>query len=132
MSSASLTPYKNNSTTQAFTLVSNSATGALYSVASRSLATPYTVQITRKVGSPGALGNDHVFLKVSLSDPNSTTGKIATGSATLDISIPRDVTTVTQAELLEVLGILSSLLNDSTALAATTVARTALLEGRDL
>jgi len=132
MASSSLTPYKNNTQQVTFALQSSSLTGAVYTVASRGLATPFRVSINRKIGPTNSTGNDHVILKVELSDPNSTTGKIATGLATLDISIPRDTSTVTQAEMVEVLGILGSLLNDAAALAATTINRTALLEGRDL
>jgi len=132
MASSSITPYKTNAATQAFALQSTSASGATFIVTGRSLANPHFIQITRKIGPSNSMANDHVIVRISLTDPNATTLKPVTGSVTLDISIPRDNATVTLAEMTEELGLLASLLNDNTALAATTVNRSALLNGQDL
>lgn len=132
MASASLAPYKNNSAQVTHLLVATGPTGSSYSVAGRSLGLPYGIQIQRKVGPSGSLANDHVIVKVGCSYANATTGKIATGSVSCDISIPRDSTIITTTVMAELLGQLSSLLNDSTALAATSANRVALIEGRDL
>jgi len=112
--------------------VSTSPTGAKYQVSGRALASPYSIEINRKIGPVSATGNDHVIVRVSKTDPNSTTAKPATVLCTLDISIPRDNATVTPTEVLACVGVLASLLNDCAALAATSVNRTALIEGRDL
>jgi len=132
MASSSLVPKKSESTVETFALQNTSAQGATYSVAGRGLALPKQIVIQRKVGPSGSTGNDHVIVRVVHTDANATTGKPVTSLVSLDISIPRDTATITPTEVVESLGILASLLNDSTALAATTVARTALVEGRDL
>jgi len=64
MASSSITPYQTNSVQVTHALQSTSATGANYIVAGRSLATPQSVQITRKIGPAGSLANDHIFVRV--------------------------------------------------------------------
>lgn len=132
MASASLSPFNSNAVSVSFSLVSTSATGASYQASGRDLSLPYKVQIDRKIGPSGAAANDHVVMKISRIEKNVTTAKLATGSVQIDISVPRDSAALTKVYIVEMLGIASSLLNDNTALAATSVARTALAEGRDL
>jgi len=132
MPSASLAPYQSNSVQMTFTLQSSNSSGAAWLVTARPLANPYKVELIRKIAPPNSMANDHVILRVSRTDANSTSGKPATGSASLDISIPRDVATIDLSEMKAVVGILSSLLNDNAALAATDVNRSALLSGLDL
>jgi len=134
MPSSSLTPYKASATQITYGLVGSSPTGAKWLVSGYGLGVPRTLEQTLKVGAPGASGNDHVILRLSQSDENSTTGKIATANLTLDISIPRDSATVTPTEIVELLGILSSLLNDCASVedSANATNRTALSEGRVL
>jgi len=132
MPSSSLVPYQSNSVSMSFTLQSSFASGARWLVTARPLANPYCVELNRKIAPPNSMANDHVILRVSRTDANSVTSKPVTGSATLDISIPRDVGTITLDEMKAVVGLLSSLLNDCTALAATDVNRSTLLNGLDL
>lgn len=132
MASSSLLPYKNNTTTQTFALVSTSATGAKYQLSGRSLANPYVIEIQRKLTPANASGNDHVVLRVARTEANATTGKLATFQVLLDISVPKDISVLTSAVQKEVVSSLTSLLNECTAMEATNANITSLIEGRDL
>jgi hypothetical protein len=134
LSSASISPKYGDTETVTYGLVSDNAAGAKWQVSGRSLGLPKTLELNRKVGAPGAMGNDHVILRFSQTEANTETGKIATGSVTLDVSIPRDVATITQAMMNDLLGMLSSLLNDLGAVEDTASRANciALLEGVNL
>lgn len=132
MSSSTITPYVTNAATQAFSLVSESATGAKYMVAGREIGLPYVVEVTRKLTAPGATSNDHVGIRIARTERNATTAKLATCQVLLDISIPKDATVITQTEQKKLLSALASLLNEYTAMEATTASITALVEGRNL
>lgn len=132
MASAALSPYYDNASQITYSLVSTSKDSSLYRVSGRSLATPHTLEIIRKIGPNGAAANDHVIVRLTRVERNETTQKLATVSCSLDISIPRDTTAVTNSTVIAQLGALASLLNDSTALAATANNRGALIDGRDL
>jgi len=132
MASSTLTAYRDGSDTVVFTLVSTSATGAVWTVSGRSLSAPYSISIDRKINSSGAMANDHVILRISETELNATTGKPATLAATLDISIPKDQSILTPTVQKYLLKRLASLLNDQSATAATFVSAVALIEGRDL
>jgi len=134
MPSTSLTPYKDASNQITYTLMGSSPSNAKWSVSGYGLGVPRTLEQTVKIGPPGATGNDHVTLKLVQSDQNSSTGKNVTCSITVDISIPRDAATITPTEVGELLGVLSSLLNDAAAVEnyASATNRTALAEGRIL
>jgi len=114
MSSSALTPHYTGSTTKSFALVSENANGAKWLVASRPLANPETIELIRKIGSSGALANDHVILRLTRAETNSSTSKVATAVVTLDISIPRDAVAVTQDNVNDMLGSMISLLNEVT------------------
>jgi hypothetical protein len=132
MASSTLSPYKNNTTQETFSLQTVSTTGAKYLVSGRSLSQPYTLETVRKLTAPSASGNDRVEVRVTRSEANATTGKLATLVATLSISIPKDTSILDADAQAEAISILASLVNESTAMEATTVAITALVEGRDL
>lgn len=132
MASSSLTPYKDNTNQVTFALVSQSANGATYKVAGRDLATPYLVEVQRKLTNPGATGNDHIVLRAARVERNVDTSKLATAQVLVDVSIPKDTSILDQTAQLELLAISSSLLNDATAMAATTANRSALIGGSDL
>lgn len=132
MASSSIQPYKNNTTTETFTLVSSEKDGASYKVAGRPLANPYEVVIQRKLTAPSKKSNDHVVLRIYRTEPNADTGILATGQVTLDISIPKDQTVITATVMTELISELSSLLNEATAMEATTANIDALIEGYDL
>jgi len=132
MAAATLTPYYNNTTQTTYNLVSTGPTGSMWKLAGRDLGQPKSVEIIRKMTPIGSSANDHVILRLSNTMRNATTGKLATLVATCDISLPKDATDLTTNQRLYMLAELASLLNDSSANAATTVARSALIEGRDL
>lgn len=62
----------------------------------RGLSVPLALTQTAIIGQPGALGNDHVKIKVSDSVLDSTSGKIITASVSIDVSIPRNSAYTTQ------------------------------------
>jgi len=132
MASATLVPYNANGAQTTFTLVSTSEQKSVYRVASLDLATPYSLEIQRKLTPVGAKGNDVVSVKIQRVERNTGTNLLCAGSVKVEISIPKDTVALTKAKSLEMLGVLSSLLNDVSNLAATSVNRTALVEGRDL
>lgn len=130
MASASLVPYKNNTSTVTFSVVTTSLERTTYKVSGRGISTPFSLEISRKLSS--GKSNDHVSVRIAQQERNASTTVIATGQVLLDISIPKDQSIVTNGVMVEMLGLLASVLNDSAALAATTASRTALVEGRDL
>lgn len=132
MASSTLTPYRNSANQVTFDLVTQSKDGATYKVAARDLATPHVVDIQRKLTSASATGNDHVLLRLARTERNATTGKLATLQVLVDISIPKDTSILTQTIQKEAIALMSSLLNDEVAIAATTVNAAALIAGGDL
>lgn len=132
MASATLSPYKDSATTVVFKLVSSSSTGSTYQVEGRDIATPMQIQIVKKLTNPSASANDHVQVRISRTDRNATSGKLATMQVLLDISIPKDTSILNQVIQKEILGMTCSLLRDATANAATNANVTALIGGFDL
>ncbi len=131
MSSATFSPYKNNTQTVVFTLASENPNGVTYLVSGRSISQPMTLTISRKLTAPGAAGNDEVTLVIKRIDQNATTLKLSTAYAKFILSIPKDQSVVTAAVQKELCAILASLFNESTAMEATTLFLTALVEGRN-
>lgn len=131
MASATLTLYKNNTQSDAFALASQNAAGATYLVAGRTLSAPKSITVTRKINA-NASANDKVSVKLIHTELNATTGKPATFSVECIISIPKDTSILSATLQKEGCAIVSSLINDGTAMAATTANRTALIEGRDI
>lgn len=119
MSSTSLVPHYTGSTVKTFVLASENASGAKWLVSGRPLANPESIELVRKVGQPGAAGNDHVILRLVKAETNATSLKIATGVVTLDISIPRDTVAVTATMINDMLGALISLLDECSDTTAT-------------
>lgn len=132
MSSTSLTPYKSNSTQETFILANESSTGAKWIVAGRSLSAPYSLELSRKLTAPSATGNDRVELRLTRVEPNATTGKLATASVILTVSIPKDTSVLVPGVQKEMLSVIASLLNEQTAMESTNVKITALIQGTNL
>jgi len=132
MSSTSLTPYKTNSTQETFVLANESSNGAKWIVAGRSLPCPYSLEQVRKLTAPTATGNDRVELHLKRVEPNATSGRLATMSVSLIISIPKDVSVLVPGIQKEMVAILASLLNEQTAMESTNVKITALTQGTNL
>lgn len=130
MATSTLSFYKTNSTQVSFSLVSTSSEKSIWKVASRSLSTPLSLEISRKLSSGNA--NDHITVRIAQVERNASTAQLATAQVLLDISVPKDQSILTQTVIVELLGLLSSLLDDSTALQATSANRTAIADGRDL
>jgi len=133
MASSTLDLYYDNTGHYVFNLASQSEKGPkwLYSTA-RPISQPLSVEIIRKVGIAAANANDHVLLRYTRTEPNAATGKFATYSVTVDISIPKDQSVLTSTVMTQGLGMVASLLNDSTAMAATAVNRGKLIGGLDI
>jgi len=132
MASSSLTPKYDNTNSYTFALVSTGVDGATHKVEGRDLALPFEVNVQRKLTGGSKTGNDHVVVRMARTERNATTAKLATMQVLVDISIPKDTSVITQAEQLKLVGAVASLLNDNAALQATTVARSALINGRDI
>lgn len=132
MATATLSPYKNNTTTQSFVLQQTSEKKTTWIVSGRSISAPYSLSVERKPANANSPSNDHVILRATRMEMNSTTGKLATLQVTLDISIPKDQAVLTPAVQKELLSVVASSLNESTAMEATSANITALIEGRDL
>lgn len=131
MSSATLSPYKNNTSTIVFSLASESPTGVTYLVSGRSISQPMTLTISRKLTAPGAAGNDEISVLVKRIDQNTTTLKLSTTYAKVVISVPKDQSVATPTIQKEVCAVIASLFNESTAMEATNAFLTALIEGRN-
>lgn len=132
MASSSLTPYKNSTEQETFSLVSTSGSGAKYMVSGRSLANPFVIECQRKLTPATASGNDHVVLRLARTESNATTSKLATCQVLVDVSIPKDTSVLTATVQKELVALAASLLNEATAMEATNANITALVEGRDL
>lgn len=130
MASQTLTLYVTNAATQALVLKTNTANGAIWMVSGRNIAQPFEIETIRKV-NPNSLSNDHSIVRLTRKEANASTGKLATFQITLDVSIPKDTSILTLAEQKKLLSAIASLLNESTAMEATTANITAVLEGRD-
>lgn len=132
MASSSLNPFISSAAQQLFSLVATTSNGCEFRAGGRDISLPYAVIIQRKLSAPTSLSNDHVYLRARRTERNVTTGKLATAQVQLDISIPKDTSILTQTVLKQMISALASLLNEATAMEATTANMTALVEGRDL
>lgn len=132
MATETLTPYKNNTQTLSFLLQSSSSTKTTWLLSGRPIALPHTVSVERKPSASNAATNDHVIVRVSQMEQNPATGKLATLQVTLDISIPKDQSVIGIQSQREALAVISSILNENTAMEATYANITKLIEGRDL
>lgn len=130
MASSTLSPYYNNASQLDYSLVTTSAGKTTYIRSGRPFAQPQLIEITRKPS--GGRSNDHIGIRIARVEPNATTNVLATGQITVDISIPKDQSVLTNTAMVELLGTLASLLDQATALNASAANRTALIEGRDL
>ncbi len=131
MSSATLSPYKNNTQTTVFTLVSESVNSVKYIVAGRPIGLPFSLEITRKLTAPGAAGNDEVTILIKRVEQNASTGKLSTFYEKRIISIPKDQSVLTPTVQKEILSVGASLYNESTAMEAATSFLTSIIEGRN-
>lgn len=90
MAAATFSVNNHSAVAKSFTLVGVSDTGALYRDATRTLALPLSVKFDYKVGAPGSKGNDRLFVTISDTVQNSSTGLVSTAAAKLEMSVPRD------------------------------------------
>lgn len=112
MASATLTLVDLADANVVFTLVGQTANGALYKVATRSLVLPKTLEFQYQLGAPGSLGNDKLIVIIRDTTQNSTTGKVVTSTARLELSVPRDAS-VTETVMSDLLAHYTSLLTDA-------------------
>lgn len=95
MASATIVVVNKAGENQTFSLVGQTANGALYKDATRSLAVPRTMEFKFDLGSPGSLGNDKISVIIRDSAQNETTGKVVTLQAKMELSVPRDAAITT-------------------------------------
>lgn len=112
MASATLTLVDLADANVVFTLVGQTSNGATYKVATRSLSLPKTMDFQYVLGAPGSLGNDKLIVTISDTVQNSTTGKVSTARAKLELSVPRD-SAVTETVISDLLAHFTSLLTDA-------------------
>lgn len=112
MASATLTLLDRAAANVVYTLVGQTATGALYKDATRTLALPRTMEFQFILGNPGSLSSDK--LKVIFQDTvqNATSGKMYTLKDVLEITAPRD-SAVTETFLQDILSQIASLLSSA-------------------
>jgi len=92
MASSSLTLYDQDSGTTVYVLQSTSANTSRWVVAGRSLSKPKWIEISRKISPSGSSANDHVIVRVGQVEASTASPyPLKTYTATLDISIPRDL-----------------------------------------
>jgi len=132
MASASLVLSKNNTQTVTFGLASQFVNGAEWKVADRDLSTPYKITLERNLTQGNSVSNDRVSVRISRVERNATTGKPATASVSVLVSIPKDTSVLTQAAQKELLAMTSSLLNDCANVGATNAKTSAIVSGSDL
>lgn len=104
-------------------LVGNTATGAIYRQSAAALSTPFQVTFDYKIGEPGAMGNDKLFITVALSAANATTKVISTCKAKLEVSVPRDSATFADTTVQDVISYMASIIGK-------TAMRQAIVDGR--
>jgi len=139
MASATLTVYDENAGTTVYGLQSTSASKTVYVKTGRSLAKPQAVEIERKFASGSSGANDHVIVRLKQTEQSTLSPyKLCTFSATLDLSIPRDLTGFTggtTADLMKRVMNLVSALNNNVACNVANASNTGLntlLSGGDL
>lgn len=132
MATETLTAYETNSQTRVFSLKQTGPSSTSWIVSGRPLGTPYSLSIERKLSNSNSPSNDHIVLRAVRVEQNTSTGKLATFQASLDISIPKDQSILTPAVQKQVISTICSLLNEATAMEATSANLTKLIEGRDL
>lgn len=111
MASATYTLKEHDGVTDVvFSLVGNTADGAVYRVSSRALSLPQGMDIQMQIGNPGAKGNDHIKIIIRNVVRNATTGAVSTGSVTLDLSVPRDSAAWTDTDSQDLLAFVANFL----------------------
>jgi len=112
MASATLSPKSGDTEVTTLSLASNSATGATYLVAGRALNAPKGLEIKRLITRSGQTANDHIQLRFFTTEPNATTGKLATAQVMLDISVPKDLPVIGTAGVQALCAMLASTINN--------------------
>jgi len=90
MASATHTMTNYDASTDTQTLVGHTTTGSAYKDVTRTLGLPKSLETSFKIGSAGAKGNDKAIISMRNSVLNATSGLISTGTAKIELSIPRD------------------------------------------
>jgi hypothetical protein len=94
MASATITLKDKADANVVFSLVGQTADGALYRDATRSLALPRTLEFKFNLGQPGSLGNDKITVTIKNSVADSD-GKVFTLQEKVELSIPRSTAVTT-------------------------------------
>lgn len=96
-----------------FTVVGTTARGASFKDTTRALALPLSLDINFIVGAPGTKANDKLVVTFRNSVINDDTAEVSTGSAKLEVSVPRDTAAWTGDATENLLAFVSDLLSDS-------------------
>lgn len=96
-----------------FALVSTTANGALYRLSSRALQLPLSIEFAYKLGTPGQKGNDSLKVVIADTLQNATTKEVMQLRANLELSVPRDAATVTDAYITQIMGFMASIIGKS-------------------
>jgi hypothetical protein len=129
MASSTLTLYKDNTTTEAFALVTTSENAAKWIKSGRALATPYSA--SQKVKINKGVSNDESYFSITRTEANATTGKLATCVCDIRVSIPKDQTILTPTVQAEIISCAVSAAINAAATGANT-SRLTIIEGRIL
>lgn len=132
MASATISPYYNNTTTQAFALASEGENKCKYVVAGRPLNQPWSIEIERIISAPSSRGNDRVLVTQTRVEPNSEAGTLATMRIQTSLSIPKDQTVLSLSVQEQMIGVMASVLNEFAAVSSSVTNREKLLTGINL
>jgi len=93
-----------------FTLVSQTATGAIYRDSTRSLSLPCACEFQYKLGSPGQRGNDSLKIIITDAKVATLTNEIVVLRTVLEMSVPRQTNTIADTDIQDHLGYLTSII----------------------
>jgi len=131
MPSSTLDLYNTSTAHSVFYLAQTGAGGTVWSLSGRTLSEPCSVSLQKKIAPAGSSANDHVIVRVAEIARNTTTAKLATGSVTMDISVPKDTSIIGNTAMTNLIKWLSGIIQGGV-VSDTVTNVTALLEGRDL
>jgi len=136
MTSTSLDLYYNETSHSLYDLQSSSNLKTRWVKTGYPIGRPNYVEIERKFAPVNSLANDHVILRLGRWDTSTYSPyKPTMFLASLDLSIPRDQSGSTQANMQYKLSELACILNGQAAMSVANASNTfqlALIQGRDL
>jgi len=134
MASSSVTLYHGDTENRVYALTQTSANKTEFRVAGLALAEPQMLTIERKIQPGNSKSNDQIIVTVSQVSRNTTSGLLATGKVSVNISVPRDNSIITQTVMSQLCKQIGSLFGNNCAALSADAATSALalLGGSDL